>query len=51
MFTKLLIAASTLLLVAYAMEPDNYDAQRRGPAQHASIYSGVSSTPAALYRA
>jgi hypothetical protein len=47
MFTKLLIAASSLLLMAYAMEPDNYDAQRRGPEQSAS----VSSTPAAPYRA
>jgi hypothetical protein len=47
MFTKLLIAASALLLVAYGFEPDNYDAQRRGPVQHAS----VSSTPVALYRA
>jgi len=47
MFTKLLIAASTLLLVAYSMEPDNYDAQRRGPAQYASVSSG----PAAPYQA
>jgi len=47
MFTKLLIAASTLLLVAYGMEPDNYDAQRRSPVQHAS----ASSVPAAPYRA
>jgi hypothetical protein len=47
MFTKLLIAASSLLLIAYAMEPDNYDAQRRGRAQHAA----VSSVPAAPYRA
>ena len=47
MFTKLLIAASSLLLIGYAMEPDNYDAQRRGPAQHASVSSSV---PAAPYR-
>ncbi len=51
MFTKLLIAASTLLLMAYAIEPDNYDEQRRGRAQQASIASAVSPTPAALYRA
>ena len=36
MFTKLLIAASALLLVAYGMEPDNYDGQRRNPVQHAA---------------
>ena len=36
MFTKLLIAASTLLLIAYSMEPDNYDGQRRIQAQHAA---------------
>ena len=47
MFTKLLIAASTLVLIAYGMEPDKYDAQRRGVLQHAS----VSSVPAAPYRA
>ena len=47
MFTKLLIAASTLLLIAYSMEPDNYDAQRKGRAQHAS----VSSATAISYRA
>ena len=51
MFTKLLIAASTLLLIAYGMEPDDYGAQRRNPVQHASLDSGISSTPAAPYRA
>lgn len=48
MFTKLLIAASTLVLIAYGMEPDTYDAQRTGVApQHAA----VSSTTAVSYRA
>jgi hypothetical protein len=52
MFTKLLIAASTLLLIAYGMEPDDYGAQRRSPVQHASVSPiSVSSTPAAPYRA
>lgn len=38
MFTKLLIAASTLVLIAYGMEPDKYDAQRTGVApQHAVV--------------
>ena len=51
MFTKLLIAASTLLLIAYGMEPDDYGAQRRSPVQHAALDMGVNSTPAAPYRA
>jgi hypothetical protein len=50
MFTKLLIAASTLVLIAYGMEPDSYDAQRRGVGpQHAAVIP-ITSGPAALYR-
>jgi hypothetical protein len=52
MFTKLLIAASTLVLIAYGMEPDKYDAQRQGAPQHASVSPiSINSVPAAPYRA
>jgi hypothetical protein len=47
MFTKLLIAASTLVLIAYGMEPDKYSAQRHGAQQHAA----VSAVTAVSYRA
>lgn len=53
MFTKLLIAASTLVLVAYGMEPDSYESQRTGvAAQHAAVGTlSITSMPAAPYRA
>ena len=53
MFTKLLIAASTLVLIAYGMEPDKYDSQRTGVApQHAAVSPiSINSVTAVPYRA
>jgi hypothetical protein len=48
MFTKLLIAASTLVLIAYGMEPDKYGAQQHDGAQQ---HAAVSSMRAVSYRA
>jgi hypothetical protein len=47
MFTKLLIAASTLVLIAYGMEPDKYVPPSGVARQHAA----VSSVTAVFYRA
>ena len=53
MFTKLLIAASTLVLIAYGMEPDKYDSQRTGVAPQHAAGSPLSIKPATAisYRA
>jgi hypothetical protein len=52
MFTKLLIAASTLVLIAYGMEPDKYGPPHAGAQQHAAVSQiSINSMTAVPYRA
>jgi hypothetical protein len=52
MFRNLLFAAMALVVLAFGMEPDTYDAPRKS-AQHAAVHPagqvGQVSTPAVLW--